>query len=131
MLHSTPLDGRRALGEMLFTLRPVAYVAMIVRFGRKSWTPWLLSLAIDLLSRSFSRRNMASVNRHERAELMARQLNLLYYFLRSPFFDKFLASFARSSVALVNRIPVVNWFTGDLGDYLLDLQRVYFYTAAS
>ncbi|KAF5842396.1 peroxisomal membrane protein-domain-containing protein [Dunaliella salina] len=44
------------LGEMLHIWRPVIYSWMLYRYGRRSWRPWWASLAVDLLSRHFSRR---------------------------------------------------------------------------
>lgn len=47
------LYGRLFLtGEVLFILRPLAYVIMIRKYGIRSWTPWLLSLAMDLTGMS-------------------------------------------------------------------------------
>lgn len=31
-------------------LRPLVYVCLLKRYGLRSWRPWLLSLALDLLS---------------------------------------------------------------------------------
>lgn len=35
-------------GEALFILRPLIYVLFIRKYGIRSWTPWLISLAVDL-----------------------------------------------------------------------------------
>ncbi|KAG2498694.1 hypothetical protein HYH03_003434 [Edaphochlamys debaryana] len=44
------------LAELLYIWRPVVYVSMLKRYGRKSWRPWLVSLGMDLLSGHFQRR---------------------------------------------------------------------------
>jgi len=51
------------LGEMLHIWRPVIYVWMLYRYGRRSWRPWWASLAVDLLSRHFSRRGRLLLQR--------------------------------------------------------------------
>ena len=49
-----------ALGEILFIARPLIYVLALRRFSRNgnrdSWKPWLLSLAVDLMSSYLLRR---------------------------------------------------------------------------
>lgn len=47
--HEKGLHGRLYLiGEVIHILRPVIYVLFIRKFGIKSWTPWLVSLAVEL-----------------------------------------------------------------------------------
>ena len=41
------------IGEVLFITRPLIYVLLIRRYGIRSWTPWFLSLAVDLTGTSF------------------------------------------------------------------------------
>jgi hypothetical protein len=36
--------------ELVHTLRPLAYTLSLRRWGRRSWRPWILSLALDVLS---------------------------------------------------------------------------------
>uniref|UniRef100_A0A8I6XBH8 Peroxisomal membrane protein PEX16 n=1 Tax=Hordeum vulgare subsp. vulgare TaxID=112509 RepID=A0A8I6XBH8_HORVV len=38
------------LGEAVHIFRPLIYVLLIRKFGIKSWTPWLVSLAVELTS---------------------------------------------------------------------------------
>ncbi|PNW76637.1 hypothetical protein CHLRE_11g467758v5 [Chlamydomonas reinhardtii] len=44
------------LSELLHIWRPVVYVSMLRRYGRRSWRPWFASLALDLLLGHFRRR---------------------------------------------------------------------------
>lgn len=48
-----------ACGEALNIVRPLVYVAMLRRWGRRSWLPWLASLACDLVSRALTTRGLA------------------------------------------------------------------------
>ena len=36
-------------GETLFILRPLIYVLFIRKYGTRSWIPWFMSLAVDLV----------------------------------------------------------------------------------
>ncbi|KAI7898403.1 peroxisome membrane protein [Cokeromyces recurvatus] len=38
------------LGELLYIIRPLIYVISILRWGKKSWKPWVLSILIELVS---------------------------------------------------------------------------------
>ena len=38
------------LGEAVHIFRPLVYVLKIRKFGIRSWTPWLVSLAVELAS---------------------------------------------------------------------------------
>lgn len=45
------VSGRLLLvGEVVHIFRPLVYVLLIRKFGIKSWTPWLVSLAVELTS---------------------------------------------------------------------------------
>ncbi|GLI70584.1 hypothetical protein VaNZ11_015510 [Volvox africanus] len=55
------------LSELLHIWRPVIYVSLLKRYGRRSWRPWATSLAVDLLSGHFRRRG-----RHHLATAAAR-----------------------------------------------------------
>lgn len=49
-------------GEMLHVLRPVVYVATLRIWGIKSWKPWLVGLAVELLSAEATRSAWATSN---------------------------------------------------------------------
>ncbi|RMC00344.1 hypothetical protein DUI87_22952 [Hirundo rustica rustica] len=64
-------------------------------WGQRSWKPWLLSAVLDIsssLPSSFQSEllsDLKDLNRRERAELRRRTILLLYYLLRSPFYDRY------------------------------------------
>ncbi|KAJ7403134.1 Peroxisomal membrane protein PEX16 [Pitangus sulphuratus] len=57
-------------------------------WGQRSWKPWLLSAVLDISSLSLLS-DLKDLNRRERAELRRRTVLLLYYLLRSPFYDRY------------------------------------------
>lgn len=91
------LGGLGSVGEYLFILRPLIYVLAMRKYGQKSWYPWFLSLAIELSSRSCLTTALAargggrsgSGTPLEKDEMKRRLWLLLYYVLRSPFYDRF------------------------------------------
>ncbi|KAE8248786.1 hypothetical protein A4X13_0g5476 [Tilletia indica] len=53
-----PLRGRVGVtAELLWILRPLIYVLAIRRYGRKSTSPWVLSLSLELLARRLRKRS--------------------------------------------------------------------------
>lgn len=92
------LSGLGAIGEYMFVLRPLIYVLAMRKYGQKSWYPWFLSLAIELTSRTSIKHYLASRpgggrsgsgTLLEKDEMKRRLWLLLYYVLRSPFYDRF------------------------------------------
>ncbi|KAK0540184.1 hypothetical protein OC842_000576 [Tilletia horrida] len=58
-----PLRGRVGLtAELLWILRPLIYVLAIRRYGRKSTSPWLLSLILELVARRLRKRSFLNPN---------------------------------------------------------------------
>ncbi|OMH86338.1 Peroxisome biogenesis factor 16 [Zancudomyces culisetae] len=95
------------VGELLYILRPVAYVMLLRKFGRKSWKPWVISLAIETASRIMVVRDLefgsitSKLRRGEdqsfdwkreiETEELSRRRNMfIYYVLRSPVFEKYV-----------------------------------------
>merc|ERR1711982_56616 len=70
--------AQRTLGEILYILRPVIYVYFLMKFGRKAWIPWIISLVIDLLSNKLSK-GQKKTNTDEAEELTRRKLLWIFY----------------------------------------------------
>lgn len=97
-------------------------------WGQRSWAPWLLSGVVDMTSLSLlsDRKNLT---RRERLELRRRTILLLYYLLRSPFYDRFSeAKILFLLQLLADHIPGVGLVARPLMDYLPSWQRIYFYS---
>ena len=64
-------------------------------------------------------------------ELQRRQLALLYYFLRSPLFDKTTLPLLEMAARLVSRIPLLGGLPASAIGLVRYLNRTHFYTSAS
>ncbi|KAJ8340525.1 hypothetical protein SKAU_G00351580 [Synaphobranchus kaupii] len=124
---STPLGLQETIAESLFIGRPLVHLLCLGLCGRKSWKPWLISGLLEVTSFSLMSETK-SLNRLERAEMRRRAFLLLYYLLRSPFYDRysetkilFLLRF------LADQIPGVGLVARPLMDYLPVWQKIYFY----
>ncbi|KAJ1644942.1 hypothetical protein J3B02_000180 [Coemansia erecta] len=127
-------------GELLFILRPLIYVLGIRKMGKRDWRPWALSLLIELFSRQMirtdlhaDRRGSSAATKHtvETDELSRRKWLLLYYLLRSPFFDRFTESRLTRVAEWCNNKPLLSLLGSLIQDYQPLWQQYYFYTAGS
>lgn len=123
----TPLGLQETIAEALYIGRPLVHLLCLGACGRRSWKPWFISGILEITS--FSLLNeMKTLNRRERSELRRRAFLLLYYLLRSPFYDRysetkilFLLRF------LTDYIPGVGLIARPLMEYLPIWQKIYFY----
>uniref|UniRef100_A0A8C9M7B1 Peroxisomal membrane protein PEX16 n=1 Tax=Panthera tigris altaica TaxID=74533 RepID=A0A8C9M7B1_PANTA len=84
----TPLGLQETIAESLYIARPLLHLLSLGLWGQRSWTPWLLSGVLDVTSLSLLS-DRKGLTRRERLELRRRTILLLYYLLRSPFYDRF------------------------------------------
>ncbi|XP_072551756.1 peroxisomal biogenesis factor 16 [Salminus brasiliensis] len=129
-LHSspTPLGLQETIAESLYISRPLVHLACLGLCGRRSWKPWLVSGVLEITSFSLLSDTTKALNRRERAEMRRRAFLLLYYLLRSPFYDRysetkilFLLRF------LADYVPGVGLVARPLMEYLPIWQKIYFY----
>jgi len=83
------LDNQRLLSEVLFAIRPVLYVLAIIKYGKSSWKPWVISLAVEALSRGLAHYSKQQASSTEVEEYNKRNLLFVYYLLREPLFGVF------------------------------------------
>ncbi|XP_057204601.1 peroxisomal biogenesis factor 16 [Triplophysa rosa] len=123
----TPLGLQETIAESLYIARPLVHLASLGVCGKRSWKPWIISGLLEITSFSLLS-DMKTMNRKERAEIRRRAFLLLYYLLRSPFYDRysetkilFLLRF------LADYVPGVGLVARPLMDYLPIWQKIYFY----
>ncbi|MXQ94917.1 hypothetical protein E5288_WYG010031 [Bos mutus] len=125
----TPLGLQETIAESLHIARPLLHLLSLGLWGQRSWTPWLLSGVVDVTSLSLLS-DRKGLTRRERLELRRRTILLLYYLLRSPFYDRFSeAKILFLLQLLADHVPGIGLVTRPLMDYLPNWQKIYFYTA--
>ncbi|XP_028917280.1 peroxisomal biogenesis factor 16 isoform X2 [Ornithorhynchus anatinus] len=123
----TPLGLRETVAESVFIARPLLHLLSLGLWGRRSWKPWLLSGVLDVTSLSLLS-HTEGLTRRERLELRRRTILLLYYLLRSPFYDRFSQDRILFLLRLLaDYVPGVGLVTRPLMDYLPAWQKIYFY----
>lgn len=124
----TPLGLQETIAESLYIARPLLHLLSLGLWGQRSWTPWLLSGVVDVTSLSLLS-DRKGLTRRERLELRRRTTLLLYYLLRSPFYDRFSeAKILFLLQLLADHIPGIGLVTRPLMDYLPNWQKIYFYS---
>ncbi|XP_019963844.2 peroxisomal biogenesis factor 16 [Paralichthys olivaceus] len=128
-LHSKPTQLRlqETIAESVYIGRPLIHLLCLGLCGKQSWKPWLVSGVLELSS--FAVLNETKFqNRWERAEMRRRTFLLLYYLLRSPFYDKFSEEKMLFLLRLLaDHVPGIGLVARPLMDYLPTWQKIYFY----
>ncbi|XP_076846637.1 peroxisomal biogenesis factor 16 isoform X2 [Brachyhypopomus gauderio] len=129
-LHSspTPLGLQQTVAESLYICRPLVHLASLGLFGRRSWKPWIISGLLEVTSFSLLSDTAKGLNRRERAEMRRRAFLLLYYLLRSPFYDTYSETKILYLLRfLTDYIPGLGLIARPLMEYLPIWQKIYFY----
>lgn len=126
-LLPTPLSLQETVAESLYISRPLVHLLSLGLCGKQSWKPWLISGVLELSSLAVLC-DTRFERRWERAEMRRRVFLLLYYLLRSPFYD----SYSQEKILLLLRllaenVPGVGLLARPLMDYLPAWQKIYFY----
>ncbi|KAJ7994604.1 hypothetical protein DPEC_G00251190 [Dallia pectoralis] len=123
----TALSIQETVAESMYIGRPLVHLLCLGMCGRGSWKPWLISGAVEITSFGLMS-DTKSLNRRERAEVKRRAFLLLYYLLRSPFYDRFSeAKILFLLRFLTDYIPGVGLVARPLMEYLPVWQKIYFY----
>ncbi|XP_053171119.1 peroxisomal biogenesis factor 16 [Scomber japonicus] len=128
-LHSKPthLGLQETIAESINIGRPLVHLLCLGLCGKQSWKPWLVSGVLELSSFAVLSDKKFG-NRWERTEMRRRTFLLLYYLLRSPFYDKYSEEKILFLLRLLaDHVPGVGLVARPLMDYLPSWQKIYFY----
>ncbi|GAB1608491.1 peroxisomal membrane protein PEX16-like [Argonauta hians] len=121
------LTQTQMLAECIHIARPLLHILLLSWNGKTSWKPWMISCLMDVAS-LYIMGEPNTLNPNEQTEMKRRTFMLLYYLLRSPFYDRF--SEARLKIILKilgDSIPGLSHFINPLISYIPYWQKVYFY----
>ncbi|CAK9818100.1 Peroxisomal membrane protein PEX16 [Anthophora plagiata] len=132
--RSSTAEKNLMLAETLYIMKPLFHLGCIAFTGEKHWPPWLLSIAIDILSLKIISKEARSTSfsKEEEKEFFKRRIALILYLLKSPFYDKYsrIRIYAILT-ALSTRIPLARFLTEPIKKYLPHWQNTYFYMWSS
>ncbi|XP_034246926.1 peroxisomal membrane protein PEX16 [Thrips palmi] len=131
------LDSNLLFAEAIYIMKPVLHLCSMMRFGPKAWRPYVLSLVLDVASlQMFRRADKAKIGSalspRQKMELSRREVALLLYLLRSPFYDKYSKRRIQKLLdAFSNNLPLVGYILRPLAQYIPHWQETYFYMWSS
>ena len=130
-IQPTDLSNRRLFAESLYISRPLIHITSMFVFGQASWKPWLLSCGVDVTSLAIMG-DSSDFNEEEKSELSRRTLLLLFYLLRSPFYDTYSKTRILGFLKFMSdTVPGLSFALKPLLDYLPTWQKIYFYNWSS
>lgn len=135
-LSEQNLIQSQIIAETIYSLKPIAHLFSVYRFGNNTWKPWMVSLFIDLLSlhlhSSTQKTNMVKLSPKQQLQLSKRYFSLLLYLLRSPFYDHYTRQRLHNFlIGCGKKIPLAGLICTPLAHYIPHWQRMYFYMWSS
>ncbi|KAI3416786.1 uncharacterized protein J3R85_015045 [Psidium guajava] len=129
------------MGEILFITRPLIYVLFITKYGTRSWTPWSLSLAMDVVSVGiFSQVTLSGwgskdrkfhYTTSEKDELKRRKLLWALYLMGDPFFSKYTRERLDRAEKLLEPVPLFGALSAKVIELVFGAQTRYTYMSGS
>lgn len=130
-LIKTLSGPREWLAEVIYVLRPLAYVSLIVadqNSREKSNRALMVALFMELMSRNLRRTPPPSAVL-ERAEYAKRDKDMLWYLLRGPIWDNYTRPKLESFVSKTSRAPLLGLLGALVKDWIPLIDEYYYYTA--
>lgn len=126
-----PLNGLRKAVEYLYIFRPLIYLALVRKCEKSSWKPWLISIGLELFSLLPSNGwifETPDLSLLEADEIKRRQRLLLFYLLKSPFYQNYSKSVIDGVVKSTETTPLISIFSSMIKDYQPLWENYHFYT---
>lgn len=133
--------GLFVMGEGLFITRPLIYVLLIRKYGVRSWFPWFVSLAVDLIGmgslssvttlRTSKNDQWFHLSSPEKDELRRRKMLWALYLMRDPFFSKYTRQRLDSTERSLEPVPIIGFLAAKVIELLVGAQTRYTYMSGS
>ena len=126
-----PLSGIRKAVEYLYIFRPLIYLALLRKCDKKSWKPWLISISLEILALLPSNGWITEapiLTTLESDEIKRRQRCLLFYLLKTPFYQNYSKSVIDNVVKSTETKPIISIFSSMIKDYQPLWENYHFYT---
>lgn len=108
LFSSSSVPILRSFAEVLHIIRPIITLALMKRFGKKSWAVISFSLIVDLVSQGIHMSFWKNVGMDVRNEISRRNYFLVLYMLWSPLYEAIFGNKASGWIYLkLNKIPIV------------------------
>ena len=119
-------NNENIMAELCYILKPIAHLILHAGFSSKSWIPYLSSFSLDMYSLRYLN-EATDLTERQNIELQRRKWSLLLYLLRSPFYSQISQRHIESLLEFCGNLPVLNFLTYGLSDYLSQWRQIYGY----
>ena len=119
---SSKLQGISYLGESIHITKPLIHLYLMKRYGQRSFIPFVCALAMDLSSLK-----LIETDNLGKKEIQRRQIMLLMYLIRSPFYDHFSHNFFDTVLTNLGHLPLVGYIPKHVLQYIPYWQQLYSY----
>lgn len=125
----TQLNDVQKLGELIHILRPLVHLSAMSKFGQKAWTPYIVSLGMDVTSLHLLKEpSNYLLNTSERLEIGQRTISLFLYLMRSPFYDNYTKmKVLKALQTFSEKVPLLGLLARPFISYIPQWQETYFY----
>lgn len=114
--------------EVLYIAKPLLHLSSAGIFGMRSWKSYGVSLIIDLISLRMYQKHAERLSPKQRLELSRRTVALLFYLMRSPFYEKFTQRKLHMLLTTIaDVVPFSSTICNPLLEYIPQWQKTYFY----
>ncbi|KAI9256267.1 peroxisome membrane protein [Sporodiniella umbellata] len=125
------------LAELLYIFRPFLYVLSILKWGRRSWRPWFISLMIELISQLSlkqgykSEKGRSNMTPLEKEEYQRRAKLMLFNLMRGAFYLKITRPRLERMCNRIENKFLLSMIANIVREYLPLWEDIYSYTSAS
>nr|CAG4715059.1 unnamed protein product [Naegleria fowleri] len=147
--YDRAMDGTRGkmllyLSEVIYACKPVVYSFLLAKYGFRSWTPFVVSLLMELFSLYVSKKAVSIIEGEQRervtterpatsgmvieSEYNRRVSSLFNYLYRGPLFELIMNRvFKLILLPILKRIPLLGGSLVGYIEYIIMVQQFYFF----
>lgn len=126
--HIDPtLDRQRYIAEVLHIVRPMCHLSSLAIFKSNSWKQFIIPFVIDSLSLMLMS-DTRDLSKSQKSELNRRRLLMLYYFIRTPFYEKYSNTIITIILGQIeHRVSGSKFLIGPIRSYIPEWRSIYNY----
>ncbi|KAG2377470.1 hypothetical protein C9374_009381 [Naegleria lovaniensis] len=147
--HDKDMNGTRGkillyLSEVIYAFKPAVYSFLLAKYGFRSWTPFVVSLLMELFSLYLSKKAVSMIEGEQRdrvimerpatsgmvieSEYRRRLSSLFNYLYRGPMFELIMNRvFKLILLPILKRVPLLGGSLVGYIEYLIMIQQFYFF----
>ena len=107
-------------------------VLALYKCGLTSWKPWIFSLGLECVSVGLTDPLISDTSQRisllESDEIKSRQRMLLYYLLKTPFYDHYTKNVIGGFCDGLSNVPILSIIASLIRDYQPYWENYHFYT---